>query len=160
MCTVLLTLHCTVVGKTAALSLTLMNWGRLNYYQAHLCTAYLPTRSDLVLLFVNYLLLFFSLWLLLGNSLDKFKTYWCHCSLHFWYFFSAHLWYTIFIFWALLVSLEKFQILCWFVLDCDQVVSLVNLEKFPHRLTARIKLLFCATTWSAASLVVRILPKI
>ena len=51
--------HYTVVGKTA-LTLTLMNWGRLYHYKAHLCTAYLPTRSDLVLLFVNYLILFFS----------------------------------------------------------------------------------------------------
>ena len=49
----------TVVGKTS-LTLMLMNWGRLYHYQAHLCTAYLHTGSDLVLVFVNYLLLFFS----------------------------------------------------------------------------------------------------
>ena len=61
-----------------------MNWGRLHYYQAHLCTAYLPTRSDLVLLFVNYLLLLFSsvivawelTWSIQNLSMPPFTSFW------------------------------------------------------------------------------------
>ena len=108
------------VGNTA-LTLMLMNWDRLYYYQAQIRTAYLPTGSDLVLLFVNYLLLFFSS-VIVAHLINSKLIY---VTVHFILdtFFSAHLWY-ILIFWALLVSLiylDKFQILCWFVLDCDSL---------------------------------------